>query len=44
MERQGCVIEDVYVYQDNHSAILLETNGMKSAGKASRHIKINTSL
>ena len=40
MEAQGYVIEDVYVYQDNESAILLEENGYKSVGKASRHVKI----
>ena len=40
MEAQGYLVEDVYVYQDNESAILLETNGMKSVSKGSRHIKI----
>ena len=40
MEAQGYNVEDVYVYQDNQSAILLETNGMKSVGKNSRHIRI----
>ena len=40
MEAQGCVVEDVYVYQDNQSAILLENNGIKSVGKGTRHIKI----
>ena len=40
MEEQGCLVEDIYVYQDNQSAILLEKNGMKSVGKGSRHIKI----
>ena len=40
MEKQGCVVEDLYVCQDNQSAILLENNGMKSVGKGSRHIKI----
>lgn len=30
----------MYVYQDNQSAILLETNGQKSVGKGTRHIKI----
>ena len=28
MEAQGYAVEDVYVYQDNQSAILLENNGM----------------
>ena len=40
MEAQGYIIEDVYVYQDNESAILLEENGYKSVGKSSRHVKI----
>ena len=40
MESQGCIVEDVYIYQDNQSTILLEKNGMKSVGKGTRHIKI----
>ena len=40
MEAQGCIVEDVYIYQDNQSAILLENNGIKSMGKGTRHIKI----
>ena len=40
MEAQGYIVEDVYVYQDNQSAILLENNGVKSVGKGTRHIKI----
>ena len=40
MEAQGYHVEDVYVYQDNQSAILLENNGARSIGKGSRHIKI----
>ena len=40
MEHQGYDVQDVLVHQDNESAILLETNGRKSAGKSSRHIKI----
>ena len=40
MKAQGCIVEDVYVYQDNQSTILLENNGMKSVGKGSRHIRI----
>ena len=40
MEAQDYTVEDVYVYQDNQSAILLETNGSLSIGKASRHVKI----
>ena len=39
MEGQGCVVEDVYIYQYNQIVILLETNGVKSVSKASRHIK-----
>ena len=39
-EAQGCDAEDVYMYQDNQSAILLENNGIKSVGKNSRHINI----
>lgn len=40
LENQGYIVEDVFVHQDNESAILLENNGMKSVGKGSRHIKI----
>lgn len=40
MESQGYLVNDVYVYQDNESAILLEENGMKSVGKDSRHMNI----
>ena len=40
MEKQGCVVEDVYVYQDNQRAILLENNGMRSVGKGTIHVKI----
>ena len=40
MEKQGCVVEDVYVYQDNQRAMLLENNGMRSVGKGTRHVKI----
>ena len=40
MQEQGYIVSDVYVYQDNESAILLETNGMRSVGKGSRHINI----
>ena len=42
MESQGCIVEDVHVYQDNESAILLEENGMKSVGKTSKHVKHQT--
>ena len=40
MESQGCYVEDVYVYQDNQSVNLLETNGRESVGKGTRHVKI----
>ena len=29
MEEQGCIVEDVYVYQGNQSEILLKNNGVK---------------
>ena len=34
----------IYVYQENQSAILLETNSFKSVGKNSRRIKSSISL
>jgi hypothetical protein len=40
MEHQGYPIEKNILYQDNQSAILLETNGRKSAGKRSRALNI----
>ena len=40
MKAQGYHVESVYVYQDKESAILLETNGMKSVDKGSHHLKI----
>ena len=40
MECQGYEIEQNILYQDNKSAILLETNGRKSAGKQSRALNI----
>ena len=40
MEDQGHHIEKNILYQDNKSAILLETNGKKSAGKRSRALNI----
>ena len=40
IEAQGYTVDDVYVYQDNQSAIILENNGLKSVGKGSRHINI----
>ena len=40
MKAQNYTVEDVYIYQDNQSAILLENNGAQSIGKGSRHVKI----
>ena len=40
MEEQGYPPERSILYQDNKSAILLETNGRASAGKRSRHLNI----
>ncbi|CAJ1935865.1 unnamed protein product [Cylindrotheca closterium] len=40
MEWQGYPIEKNILYQDNKSAILLEENGRKCAGKRSRAINI----
>ena len=40
MEAQGYVVEDIYVYHDNQSTILLENNGIQLCGKVSRHIRI----
>ena len=40
MEAHNYAVKDVYAYQDNQSAILLDNNGMKSCGKGSRHIRI----
>jgi len=40
MESQGYNVEDVCIYQDNQSAILLKKKGLQSVGKGSRHIKI----
>ena len=40
IEAQGYVIEKNILYQDNKSAILLETNGRRSADKRSRAMNI----
>jgi hypothetical protein len=40
LEAQGYPIAENILYQDNRSAILLETNGRQSAGKRSRHLNI----
>jgi hypothetical protein len=39
-EAQGYDVEKNIVYQDNKSAILLETNGKKSSGKRTRALNI----
>ena len=41
MEAQDYIVEDVYVYQDNYSAILLENNGAQSIRKGSRYMQMN---
>ena len=40
MDEQGYKIQENKIYQDNMSAILLEKNGRKSAGKRSRALNI----
>ena len=40
MEAQGYKIVNNILYQDNKSAILLETNDRKSAGKRSRALNV----
>ena len=40
LEEQGYQVEKNILYQDNKSAILLETNGAKSAGKRSRALNV----
>ena len=40
LEEQGWAITKNIIYQDNKSAILLETNGKKSSGKRTRAINI----
>jgi hypothetical protein len=39
-EAQGYDVEKSIVYQDNKSAILLETNGKKSSGKRTRALNM----
>jgi hypothetical protein len=41
LEEQGYEINSNMLYQDNKSAILLETNGKKSSGKRTRALKIH---
>ena len=40
LEAQGFRVDDHILFQDNQSAMLLEKNGRKSAGKRSRHLNI----
>ena len=40
LEAQGYHIQKNIMFQDNQSAMLLENNGRKSAGKRSRHLNI----
>ena len=40
MEKQGYPLKKNILYQDNKSAILLETNGRRSAGKRSRALNV----
>ena len=40
LEAQGHPSEQIFLHQDNISAILLERNGRSSAGKSSQHINI----
>ena len=40
LEAQGYPMKKNILFQDNRSAMLLEENGCKSAGKRSRHLNI----
>jgi hypothetical protein len=40
MKAQGFFVRDNILYQDNKSAMLLETNGRASSSKRTRHIEI----
>jgi hypothetical protein len=40
MEERGCDMEPSLLYQDNMSAILLETNGKASSLRRTKHIKV----
>jgi hypothetical protein len=40
LEAQGYKIDDNFLYQDNKSSILLETNGRGSGGKRTRHVAV----
>ena len=39
LQEQGCGTTHAVIYQDNKSAILLESNGKFSSGKQTKHIK-----
>jgi hypothetical protein len=39
LQAQGCGTSHAIIYQDNKSAILLESNGKWSSGKRTKHIK-----
>eukprot|EP00804_Cyclotella_cryptica_P002489 CCRYP_018085-RG/>CCRYP_018085-RG protein AED:0.29 eAED:0.29 QI:0/-1/0/1/-1/1/1/0/626 len=39
LQEQGCGTQHAIIYQDNKSAILLESNGKWSSGKRTKHIK-----
>ncbi len=41
MKAQGFVVRDNILYQDNKSAMLLETNGRSLSSKHTRHIEIH---
>ena len=40
LEAQGYDTSGTILYQDNQSAILLETNGRKSSGKRTKHLSV----
>jgi hypothetical protein len=40
MKAQGIEVRDNILYQDNKSAVLLETNGRPSSSKRTKHISI----
>ena len=40
LNAQGYGVKENLVYQDNRSAILLETNGMASSGKRTKHLNV----
>jgi hypothetical protein len=40
LKAQGFTVSDNILYQDNKSAMLLETNGRASSSKRTRHIEI----